>query len=188
AELALAATLALPPQPAIVLQPGAFGGLALLLETARDGRRAFAAGWCFGAAHFASGLYWIGHAMLVDPQKFGWLIPFAVGGLGAGLALFTGAAAVLAHGLSARLRIAMPLALAAAWFPAEWLRGHALTGFPWNLAGTAWTELPPVAGLAALVGLYGLTVLTVLAAAAAAARPAALRHAVLAAFAALQVA
>lgn len=188
AVLGLAATLALPPHHAIVLLPVAFGGLALLLETARDGRRAFAAGWCFGAAHFASGLYWIGHAMLVEPEKFGWLIPIAVGGLGAGLGVFTGAAMALAHGLSARLRVAAPLALAAAWFPAEWLRGHVLTGFPWNLAGTAWTELLPVASLAALVGLYGLTILTVLAAAAAAARPAALRHGVLVAFAALQVA
>ena len=29
-------------------------------------RRAFTDGWIFGAAHFATGLYWIGHALLVD--------------------------------------------------------------------------------------------------------------------------
>ncbi len=188
AALGVAATLALPPHHATILLLPAFAGLALLVETARDGRRAFAAGWIFGAAHFASGLYWIGHALLVDAARFGWMIPFAVGGLGIGLGLFAGLAALLARGLVARAGIATPMALAASWFVAEWLRGHVLTGFPWNLAGTAWTELAPVAGLAAVVGLYGLTLLTVFAAACAADRNAAARGAAIALFAALQVA
>ena len=47
------------------------------------------AGWWFGFGYFVPGLYWIGYAFLVDAQTFGWLLPFAVCGLPAYLALFT---------------------------------------------------------------------------------------------------
>jgi apolipoprotein N-acyltransferase len=59
------------------------------------------AGWWFGFGHFVIGLYWVGEALLVDPAKFGWMIPFAVFGLSAGLALFPALAVALAY-LSAR--------------------------------------------------------------------------------------
>ncbi len=158
--LGLCATLALPPVHALILLLPAFVGLTWMIDAAGSGRRAFWAGWWFGLGHFASGLYWISHAMLVDAARFGWMIPFALGGLGAWLGLFTGAAALIAWRL-ARLRIATPLGLAASWLLTEWLRGHLLTGFPWNLAGTAWLDLSWIAGIAAWIGLYGLTALTV---------------------------
>ena len=51
---------------------------------------------------------------------------------------------------------------------AEWVRGHALTGFPWNLIGYAWSGGFPgaiaVLQSAAWVGSYGLSFATVLAA------------------------
>ena len=47
------------------------------------------AGWWFGFGYFLAGLYWVGHAFLVDAKTFGWLLPFAVIGLPAGLAIFT---------------------------------------------------------------------------------------------------
>ncbi len=158
--LGLCATLAVPPVQMLILLLPAFVGLTWMIDAAGSGRRAFWAGWWFGVAHFASGLYWISHAMLVDAARFGWMIPFALGGLGAWLGVFTGAAALIAWRL-ARLRIATPLGLAAAWLLTEWLRGHLLTGFPWNLVGTAWLDLSWIAGTAAWIGLYGLTALTV---------------------------
>ena len=51
---------------------------------------AFAAGWCFGFGFFIAGLYWIGYAFLVDAKTFGWLLPIAVAGLPAYLAIYTG--------------------------------------------------------------------------------------------------
>ncbi len=36
------------------------------------------AGWFFGFGYFFAGLYWIGHAFLVDAKTFGWLLPIAV--------------------------------------------------------------------------------------------------------------
>ena len=57
--------------------------------TGRGIRSAAATGWWFGFGYFLAGLYWVGYAFLVDAPTFGWLLPFAVMGLPAGLAIFT---------------------------------------------------------------------------------------------------
>jgi apolipoprotein N-acyltransferase len=68
--------------------------------------------------------------------------------------------------LSANARICL---FVVAWSAAEWGRGHALTGLPWNLVGYAWSGGFPgalaVLQSTAWVGIYGLSFLTVLAAA-----------------------
>ena len=55
------------------------------------------AGWWFGLGYFVPGLYWIGYAFLVDASTFAWLMPFAVLGLPAYLALFTALGFALAR-------------------------------------------------------------------------------------------
>ena len=117
-------------------------------------------GWCFGFGYFVPGLYWIGNAFLVDADIFGWLLPFAVGGLPAYLALFPALGFALARLIWTRDASRVP-ALAAALTAAEWLRGHALTGFPWNAFGYALTEPLALAQTASLVGLWGMTFLAV---------------------------
>ncbi len=118
------------------------------------------AGWFFGFGYFVAGLYWIGHAFLVDAKTFGWLLPFAVTALPAGLAVFFAFGLGLARLIWLRgpLRI---LSLAIALTAAEWLRGHMLTGFPWNTIGYALTGPLVLAQGAALVGLWGLTFIAV---------------------------
>ena len=121
---------------------------------------AAATGWWFGFGYFLAGLYWIGFAFLVDAPTFGWLLPIAVVGLPAGLAIFTAFGVALARLLWTRgaLRI---LALAVALTASEWLRGHILTGFPWNAFGYALTAPLVLAQSAALIGIWGLTFLAV---------------------------
>ena len=160
-----ATTLALPPLnlwPAPFLT---FPILVWLLDGSAAGRlggalMAAGAGWWFGFGYFLVGLYWIGNAFLVDAKTFGWLLPIAVTALPAGLALFTGFGLALARSIWTRgpSRI---LALAAALTVSEWLRGHLLTGFPWNAFGYALTSALPLAQSGALVGLWGLTLLAV---------------------------
>jgi apolipoprotein N-acyltransferase len=123
-------------------------------------RSAAATGWWFGFGYFLAGLYWVGHAFLVDAPTFGWLLPFAVMGLPAGLAIFTALGTTLARLLWVRgaMRI---LALGVALTAAEWLRGHVLTGFPWNAFGYALTTPLVLAQGAALLGIWGLTFIAV---------------------------
>jgi apolipoprotein N-acyltransferase len=87
------------------------------------------------------------------------------------LALYVGLATLLTKLMVTRLRLsgaARILVFAIAWTVAEWIRGHAFTGFPWNLIGYAWSGGFPAAiymlQSAAWIGIYGLSFLTVLAA------------------------
>jgi apolipoprotein N-acyltransferase len=117
-------------------------------------------GWCFGFGYFLAGLYWIGYAFLVDAKTFGWLLPFAVGGLPAYLALYTalGLAAARLIWVRGAERV---LALAAMLTIAEWLRGHLLSGFPWNTFGYALSQPLALAQSVSLVGVWGLTFLSI---------------------------
>jgi apolipoprotein N-acyltransferase len=117
-------------------------------------------GWWFGLGYFVPGLYWIGYAFLVDASTFAWLLPFAILGLPAYLALFTALGFALARLIWTR-DASRVIALAASLTLSEWLRGHALTGFPWNAFGYALTEPLALAQTASLIGLWGMTFLAV---------------------------
>jgi apolipoprotein N-acyltransferase len=117
-------------------------------------------GWWFGFGSFVPGLYWIGNAFLVDADIFGWLLPFAVAGLPAYLALFSSLGFALARMIWPH-DASRVLALAGCLTATEWLRGHVLTGFPWNAFGYALTTPLALAQTASLVGLWGLTFIAV---------------------------
>jgi apolipoprotein N-acyltransferase len=117
-------------------------------------------GWCFGLGYFVPGLYWIGNAFLVDASTFAWLIPFAVLGLPAYLALFTAFGFALAR-LIWTADASRVLALAVCLTLSEWLRGQVLTGFPWNAFGYALSEPLALAQTASLIGLWGMTFLAI---------------------------
>jgi apolipoprotein N-acyltransferase len=117
-------------------------------------------GWWFGLGYFVPGLYWIGYAFLVDASTFAWLLPFAILGLPAYLALFTAFGFALARLIWTR-DASRVIALAATLTLSEWLRGHVLTGFPWNAFGYALTEPLALAQTASLIGLWGMTFLSV---------------------------
>jgi apolipoprotein N-acyltransferase len=142
-----------------------FPAMIWLIDGAGAGRlrglpAAAMTGWWFGFGYFVPGLYWIGYAFLVDASTFGWLLPFAILGLPAYLALFTAFGFALARLIWTK-DASRVLALAASLTLSEWLRGHALTGFPWNAFGYALTEPLALAQTASLIGLWGLTFLAV---------------------------
>ena len=171
-----AAALAHPP---FGFLPGLLGwGLLLALLDRTQGahpiRSAFVIGWLAAFAYFLIGCWWVAEAFLVDAQNQGWMAPFAVTLLPAGLGLFWGLAGVAYRRLRPGPPLARVLVFAGLMSMAEWLRGHVLTGFPWNLPGETWAAGSAPSQGAALVGAYGMTWLT-LAAAAALAAPLALR-------------
>lgn len=159
-----ASALAMPPFDAFPVLFVTFPVLVWLIDgTLGRGRiRGLAAaaliGWCFGFGYFLAGLWWVGYAFLVDADVFGWMLPFAVAALPAGLALFTAAATLVARLFwSAGPRRVFALALGVTL--AEFARGHILSGFPWNTFGYALTVTPMMMQAAAVFGAYGLTAL-----------------------------
>jgi apolipoprotein N-acyltransferase len=169
--LGLVAVAALPPVDMTPLLVVAFTGLLWLEQGSAGPRASFGLGYAFGFGFFLGGLYWIVGALFVDFASFWWLIPIAAVGLPAALAIYTGLVlfAVNIAGRYLRLQL-MPriFAFALAWTGAEWVRGHAFTGFPWNLIGSTWAGGFPGAiamlQTVAWVGIYGLSFVTVLAA------------------------
>lgn len=142
-----------------------FASLVLLIDGAATRknpvRNAAFAGWAFGYGFFLGGLYWVGYAFEVDALEHAWQIPFVAVLLPGGLALFLTAACAIAARFwragSSRIFL-----LTACYAIAEWLRGHALTGFPWNLPAYGWGASLGVMQSNALIGAYGVSLLTIL--------------------------
>jgi apolipoprotein N-acyltransferase len=142
-----------------------YGTLVLLIDgaqgAARPIRTSALAGFAFGFGQFLAGLHWVGYAFLVDPGAHEWQIPFVAVLFPGGLALFT----ALACGIAAcfwRVGPARIFVFTASLAATEWLRGHVLTGFPWNIAAYGWGASLGVLQSAALFGSYTLTLLTIL--------------------------
>jgi len=153
--LGVLSSLALPPAFAFPVLWIALPLLVWMLDGAKGKRQSFLIGWCYGFGLYAASLYWISNALLVFSDRLWWMVPFAALGLPAGLAIFAGFA-----GLLARLAAPGParaFAFAGSWVLFEWLRGHVLTGFPWNLLGHAWTGTDAMSQAAAWIGVYGLS-------------------------------
>lgn len=162
AALALGAAmaLALPPFHLVPLAAVGLGGLYWLVESSRGARAAFAIAWLFGFGHFLAGLYWIVNALLLFGLKYLPVYPIVVGVLPSILAVFVGLAAAATR-LTPVEGPARVLAFAGYWTAFEWLRGNALTGFPWNLAGYMWTFSDAMLQLASIGGVYFLSLVSI---------------------------
>ncbi|MEQ8605100.1 MAG: apolipoprotein N-acyltransferase [Marivibrio sp.] len=162
-----AATLALPPVGAWPVLYPCFWVLLRLADRAADPARgsrraAFGVGWWFAFGYLSVGWYWIANALLVYSDRLWWMTPFAALGLPAAMAVYYGLATLAVRPLASGL--ARALGLAAAFVAADWLRGHLLTGFPWNVWGYAYADSAWLSQGAALFGVYGLGLLALVSA------------------------
>src|SRR6266702_1688016 len=146
-----------------------FPVMVWLIDGAGGGRlhglpAAAMAGFWFGLGYFVPGLYWTGNAFLVDAPTFAWLMPFAVLGLPAYLALFPALGFALARLIWTRdasrvLALAQTASLIGLWgmtflsvaifaSPAALIDGSSRGRKPW---------IAPAAALSLLVamGVYG---------------------------------
>jgi apolipoprotein N-acyltransferase len=162
----LAAGLVHPP---FGLLPGLLGYALMLRQVEAPGARplgqAFFRGWLAGLGYFAVSVWWIVEPFMVDAKNQGWMAPFALVLLAGGLALFWGAASLAYRALRPG-GYGRVLVFAGSLAAVEWLRGHILSGFPWDLPGESWRAGSAPSQAAALVGAYGLSWITVAIAAA----------------------
>src|SRR5579875_2415050 len=167
ALLGMLAAAALPPFFALPVLLLAVPGLLVLIDAAPRGRVAARRGFWFGFGHHLLGLYWITEAILMRAAEFWWLVPFAVPGVAAALALFIAAACWAARRAAPGWR--RVVALAGAWVLTDLARQFVLTGFPWNLWGADWAFPGRLGDVfiqpAAWIGVHGLTLATLLLAA-----------------------
>ncbi|WP_340646351.1 apolipoprotein N-acyltransferase [Phenylobacterium sp.] len=157
----IGAGLAHPPF-GLIVGIAAYGLLMWLAETdgPRPLRSAFFRGWLAGVGYFAVSTHWITEPFLVDAANQGWMAPFALLAMSGGLALFWGLASLIyrAADVKGPWRV---LVFAGALALCEWLRGHVLTGFPWDLPGESWRAGSAPSQAASVVGTYGLSWITI---------------------------
>jgi apolipoprotein N-acyltransferase len=136
------ASISLPPADALPLLWLTIPVLIWILDGVQTRKGALWVGWLFSFGYLAFSLYWLTFALFVAIDQYWWLVPFASSGLAFGLSIYFGIGTCIATLVPRERPLARILALVAMWSLAEWVYGHALTGFPWNLPGYAWTEFP----------------------------------------------
>jgi apolipoprotein N-acyltransferase len=158
----MAAALAHPPFGVL---PGIAGYGVILF--ALDGaaplhplRSGFARGWAAGFGYLLISTWWIAEAFFVDAAEHGWQAPFAIAFTAGGIGLFWGGAG-LVYRLIAPRGAWRVLVFAAVLSVFEWLRGHILTGFPWDLPGETWKAGSALSQGASVIGAYGMTFVNV---------------------------
>jgi len=165
ALIALAAlasgALAAPGQAPWGLWPLTLLGMAAMLwlvARAPSARAAFGRAFLAGLGHFGPVMAWIIEPFFVEPEVTGWMAPFALGLMAAGMALFWALPAAL--GWRAGRHPAARIWLAALGILIfENLRGVLFTGFPWAMSGHVWIGTP-ADQLAALGGALLLSALS----------------------------
>jgi apolipoprotein N-acyltransferase len=122
-----------------------------------------AMGLAWGCGYFGSLLIWLYRFFRV----YGSLGPatsfLLLAVLVAYLSLYPALFALLGGRWVRRFPSAALIVLPALWVTLEWLRGHALTGFPWGLVGYALAPCLPAIQIASITGIYGVSFLVVLA-------------------------
>jgi apolipoprotein N-acyltransferase len=157
----ICATLTLAPYYFFPLLIPSFTGLFWLINKAPSRKRMFWDGWWWGWGFYMSGLYWFCIALLTDAEKFAWLIPFALFGLNAVIAIYSGIACWL-MGWARVSGLTKLILFSTIWTLVEYARGHLFTGFPWNLPGYSFGAYDITLQLASILGAYGLSFYAVL--------------------------
>ncbi len=136
-----------------------FGVLYWAIASAHNKKSAFLYGWLWAFGYFIFSLYWIGNALLVEGNPYQWAWPFAVCGLPAMLAFFNAFACLLSKRFFDLKQWHGYVAFVSTLSLFEYLRGHLFTGFPWNLYGYTWADMP-IALIASFESVYFLTFIT----------------------------
>lgn len=161
--LGVGLTFAFPPLYIIPFLFIGLSGLLFLIHISPSAKQAFWVGWWFGFGHFVTGIYWIAYALLTDAAQFGWMVPFAVFGISAALAVYVALVSAATRVAPLKSPISLVIVFSLLWVVGEYARAYLFSGFPWNLIGYVWTYSDAMIQPASVIGIYGLGLISVLA-------------------------
>ena len=158
----LISTFSLPPYNFFFLNFISFPYLLLIylnLEI-KKGFSSFIYGWIFGFSYFFSNIYWIANSLTVE-EIFKPLIPFAITIIPLILGIFYGISFLIFFYFKPRKKIVSIFLFALIFSIIEYLRGHILGGFPWNLISFSLVGINEFIQILSYVGTYSLNLLVI---------------------------
>ena len=158
----LISTLSLPPYNLFYLNFISFPFLLLFylnLEIKKS-FPSFLYGWIFGFAYFFSNIYWIANSLTVE-EIFKPLIPFAITIIPLFLGIFYGVSFFIFFYFKPKKKIENIFLFALIFSLTEYLRGHVLGGFPWNLISFSLVEINQFIQILSYIGTYSFNLIVV---------------------------
>ncbi|MCE2686966.1 MAG: apolipoprotein N-acyltransferase [Rickettsiales bacterium] len=140
--------------------------LFLLINNSNSNIKSFKIGFFYGFGYFLSGIYWVSISLLVDPLKFGWLIPFALiiipSILAINFALMTLFYNIIINKIK-RFSTKKPplyykyLIFSILWLLCELIRFYIIGRFPWQMLGYSLISSENFSQIASIFGTFGLS-------------------------------
>jgi apolipoprotein N-acyltransferase len=125
----------------------------------KSNRYFFFLGCAFGFGFFLFGNYWISISLTHD-ESLKSLIPLSLILIPLFLSLFFGLA-ILITGPFVKKNISFILFFSLTFSILEFLRGHLLTGFPWNLIAYTWSPYTGLLQILSVIGTYSLSLISI---------------------------
>ncbi len=154
-------TLAFAPFNFIIIVPVSLLILLYYLEHSLNDTagKLFILGFVYGFGHFSTSLYWISYALLFEPEKFGWLVPFALILIPGLISIFVGLFVViigyiLRGGIDKGI---FSIVFSSAWVLLEFARSYSILNFPWNLLGYTGADSLYFSQIASVIGVWGMS-------------------------------
>ena len=161
-SLGIISSFSLPPYNFFLLNFLTFPSLLIFLlsNPSKNKWKSFLIGWLFGFGYFISNIYWITNSLTFE-EIFLPLIPIAFLMTPLFLGLFYGFVTFISSFLNLDRNFSSILMFAAIFSFIEFVRGHILGGFPWNLIAYSWLEYTSFLQLLSLIGTYSFNLISI---------------------------
>ena len=120
----------------------------------------FIFGWMFGFGYFISSLYWIANSLTFD-ETFKPLIPLSIIIIPLFLGIFYGLITLFASLIKIKKNLSSIIIFSLIFAIIEFIRGHVLGGFPWNLIVYSLTNYLYSIQILSVIGTYSLNLLSI---------------------------
>ena len=158
--LGLFSSFSLPPYNFFLINFLTFPLLFNLITNKKASINLFFVGWLFGFGYFLSSLYWIANSLTFD-ENLKVFIPIGLILVPSFLAVFYGLITLLISFFNLKNNFSSILIFAAIFSFIEFLRGHMLGGFPWNLISYSWSEFTNFIQIISIIGTYTFNLLSI---------------------------